>query len=148
MTLLLLLDGDDATFKFKQAQDMGKRRVGVAGLRDFAYHVEEVTFPFVPFRFGLLEGTSFPVQHGGPRGRGFSYNEFYGLNPRFKVVDLWYSAKDPDGYDYAEFQHEVDLNHPIRKSGKTPVMKYMSLGLELATPDMEGILARELREVY
>jgi len=60
--------------------------------------VRSETTPQVPLRRGWLER---------------SYRATYkGYNPL--QLDITYSAKSKEGYDYAEIQHEHNFHHPIR----------------------------------
>lgn len=145
----IIFDGVDAINKLERAQDIGKHQAGGAGLQHFVEYVNERTFPFIPFLSGLLEGSLYEIHHGSPDGSGFGYQEVYGLNPRYIAVDVWYSALDDYGnFDYAEFQHEEELHHPVRKAGKTPSRFYLSVGLYIASERMDDIIAGSLREVY
>lgn len=75
---------------------------------------EEKTYPYVPYLSGYLEG-----------GFSFEQEQYIPL----MVVRVEYNAYSNRGFNYAERQHDEHFDHPVRKGGKKPQMRYLSTGL-------------------
>lgn len=93
---------------------------------------EENTYPYVPYEFGYLEG-------------GFSFEQQQ--YPPLMAVEVQYNAYANNGFNYAAYQHDNDLNHPIRKGGIHPTMLYLSNGLRDASQLFDEQVAVAVRGV-
>jgi len=92
--------------------------------RDIEREVEIKTTPYVPLRKGWLERSYRTTTRTS--------------NPLH--IDFTYSAKSPQGYDYAGIQHEEPFHHP-----KRGIDHYLTKGLTDARP--VEIWARNLLRV-
>lgn len=61
--------------------------------------VENKTFPYVPLKDGYLQD---------------SFHSKVVNIPPYLEMDLWYSSFSNNYYDYAAYQHEEFLHHPLK----------------------------------
>lgn len=120
---LLIIDPSDMVQKMTQLDAKVAMQTNIAG-DEITEQTEQHTFPYVPYREGYLEA-------------GFKSVEKFFSN--LLQIDMMYSAKSNQGYDYAAIQHERPFRH--RKG----TAKYLTKGFREVK--VEDIWASRLRVV-